>query len=307
MSAPDAPGVPVCYRHPGREAHIRCQRCGRPICPDCMTPASVGFQCPECVAEGRRTQRAPKTTYGGIIPRDAGATSIALIALNVAVWLAVNLGGGQSSRLLEWIALAPTGRCDAVDGSGYYRVSQAVCQQIGGTQWVPGVSDGAVWQLLTTVFTQVTVTHIFFNVLNLYILGPQLERVFGRARFLALFLLSGLAGSAMVYAIGPVDGSTIGASGAVFGLMGAFLVIALRTRAQVQGMLIWIAISFAYSFFMPGIAWQAHLGGFLGGAAVAGVLVLAPARRRTAVQLGGMGAVLAVIVVAVVVRTLQLA
>jgi membrane associated rhomboid family serine protease len=271
-----------------------------------MTPASVGFQCPECVAEGRRTQRAPRTTYGGVIPRDAGATTIGLIALNVVVWLAINLTGGQGSKLLAWLALAPTGRCDVADNSGYYRVAHALCQQIPGTHWTPGVSDGAVWQLLTTVFTQVTITHIFFNVLNLYILGPQLERVLGRARFLALFLISGLAGSALVYSVGPADGSTIGASGAVFGLMGAFLVVALRVRAQLQGMLIWIAISFAYSFFMPGISWQAHLGGFIGGAVTAGVLVLAPARRRGPVQVAGLGLLLAVIVIAIVVRTFQL-
>ena len=270
-----------------------------------MTPASVGFQCPECIAEGRRTVRAPRTTYGGILPHGGTSTSIVLIALNVVVWLAINLTGGQSSKLLDWLALTPTGTCEA-DGGYYPGASHGVCSLIAHTHWVPGVSDGAVWQLLTSTFTQVTVTHIFFNVLNLFILGPQLELVLGRARFLAVYLLSGLAGSAMVYAVGPSVGSTIGASGAVFGLMGAFLVFAVRARLEVPGLLIWIAISFGYSFVMPGISWQAHLGGFLGGAASAGVLVFAPRARRQMVQWSGLGVVLAVIVVTVVVRTAQL-
>jgi membrane associated rhomboid family serine protease len=272
-----------------------------------MTPASVGFQCPECVAEGRRTQRSPRTAYGGILRTEAATTSIVLIAINVVVWLAINATGGQGSRLLAWLALSPRGRCDAADGSGFFPgAGHALCNLNPQAQWVPGVSDGAVWQLLTSTFTQVTLGHIFFNVLNLFILGPQLERVLGRARFLALYLLSGLAGSALVYAIGPADGSTIGASGAVFGLMGAFLVLAVRTRLDVPGMLVWLAISFAYSFAMPGISWQAHLGGFLGGSATAAVLILAPRSRRTAVQAGGLGLVLAVVVVTVVARTLVL-
>lgn len=272
-----------------------------------MTPASVGFQCPECVAEGRRTTRAPRTRYGGILPRGGMSTSLVLIAVNVLVWLAINATGGQGSRLLGWLALSPTGRCESNDGAGFYPgATQHLCDAASNVHWVPGVADGAVWQLLTSTFTQVTVTHIFFNVLNLFILGPQLEQMLGRLRFLLVYLLSGLAGSALVYAVAPPYGSTIGASGAVFGLMGAFLVFAVRMRAQVQGMLVWIAISFAYSFAIPGISWQAHLGGFLGGAASAGVLALAPRARRAVVQWSGLGVILAVVVVTVVARTLQL-
>lgn len=293
MSEAEAPGVPVCYRHPGREAHIRCQRCDRTICPDCMTPASVGFQCPECVAEGKRTARAPRTSYGGIIPRGGTSTSIVLIAVNVVVWLAINASGGQGSRLLYWLSLHVQDFCFSPDG--------VTC-----VQRVPGMVHGAWWELLTSAFTQVTIGHIFFNVLNVFILGPQLEQMLGRARFLAVYLLSGLAGSAMVYAIAPVGTVTYGASGAVFGLMGAFLVIVLRLRAQVQGMLVWIAISFAYSFAVPGISWQAHLGGFLGGSAAAAVIVLAPRARRSAVQWSGLATILVVIAVTVVARTMSL-
>src|SRR6187402_1193582 len=101
MSQPPSPEteVPTCYRHPGREAHIRCQRCDRIICPDCMRPAAVGFQCPSCVAEGAKTTRAGRTAYGGLRPTDASVTSIVLIALNVAVWIAIIATGGNDSRL----------------------------------------------------------------------------------------------------------------------------------------------------------------------------------------------------------------
>jgi membrane associated rhomboid family serine protease len=270
-----------------------------------MTPAAVGFQCPECIAEGRRTTRSPRTTYGGILPHGGTSTSVVLIAINVVVWIAINATGGSGSRLLSWLALAPTGTCET-DGGYYPGATHGMCSLIANAHWVPGVADGAYWQLLTSVFTQVTVTHIFFNVLNLFILGPQLEAALGRARFLAVYLISGLAGSALVYAAGPEHGSTIGASGAVFGLMGAFLVLALRARLNVPGLLIWIAISFVYSFVMPGISWQAHLGGFIGGVAAAGVLVLAPRGRRPQVQWAGLGGILVVVLVTVAVRTMQL-
>src|SRR5512143_4045936 len=100
MTGPQAPdpGVPACYRHPGRETYIRCQRCDRPICPDCMRDAAVGFQCPSCVAEGAKTTRSGRTAYGGLRPTDASRTSIAIIGINVAVWVAVLATGGSASR-----------------------------------------------------------------------------------------------------------------------------------------------------------------------------------------------------------------
>lgn len=289
MSEASAPGVPVCYRHPGRESHIRCQRCERPICPECMTPASVGFQCPECVNEGRRTTRSPRTRYGGLIPRGGMSTSIVLIAVNVLVWLAINANGGQNSRLVTSLGLSPTSWCESLTGP---------C--------VRGVADGAWWQPLTSMFVHVTIGHIFFNMLNLVILGPQLESLLGRARFLAVYFIAGLAGSAMVCWIAPYN-VTFGASGAIFGLMGAFLVLALRSRLDVPGMLIWIGISFAYSFAVTGISWQAHFGGFLGGAVAAGVIVVVRGARRRTLQWSGLGGVTLLAVLAIALRAAQLA
>jgi membrane associated rhomboid family serine protease len=296
------PPVPMCYRHPDRETHIRCQRCDRVICPDCMRPAAVGFQCPECVKEGAQTTRSGRTAYGGLRPTDASLTSMVLIALNVGVWIAILATGGNDSRLLDYLVLRPEALCLAQGGA--FDVTQAVCEANGGT-WVPGVSDGAYWQLVTAMFTHVQLWHIGFNMLALYALGPQLELVVGRARFLALYFLSGLAGSALVY---WGDRGARGASGAIFGLMGALLVVALKVHGDVRGILTWIGINFVITFvFVNAISWEGHLGGFIGGTAIGAVLVYAPrGPRRTAFQVAGLTAIAAVIVLSIVVRTAML-
>ncbi|WP_028637900.1 rhomboid family intramembrane serine protease [Nocardioides sp. URHA0032] len=308
MAQPPTPetGVPTCYRHPGRESHIRCQRCNRSICPDCMRDASVGFQCPECVAEGKRATRAGRTAFGGLRPTNAAITSFVLIGINAAVWLAIVATGGSASRLLRLFELRARGYCDLGNGLMSVRADEATCTAHGAT-WAPGVSDGAYWQLLTSTFTHVALLHIAFNMFALYILGPQLEMVIGRARFLALYLLSGLAGSALVYWAAPEYQATVGASGAIFGLMGALLVVALKLRANVQGILVWIGINFFLTISVSGISWQGHLGGFAGGIVIAGILVYAPrGPRRTAFQVSGLVAVGALTVLAIVLRTAAL-
>ena len=272
-----------------------------------MRDASVGFQCPECVAEGKRTTRSGRTAFGGLRPTDAGITSFVLIGINAVVWLAIVATGGNASRLLDYLELRARGFCDLGNGLISVSVDQAACTAHGAT-WMPGVSDGAWWQLLTSTFTHVALLHIAFNMFALYILGPQLELVVGRARFLALYLLSGLAGSALVYWAAPEYQATVGASGAIFGLMGALLVVALKLRAQVQGILVWIGINFFLTISVSGISWQGHLGGFVGGVVIAGILVYAPrGPRRTTVQVAGLVAVGAVIALAIVLRTAALA
>jgi membrane associated rhomboid family serine protease len=299
-----AVGVPTCYRHPGRETYIRCQRCERPICPDCMRDASVGFQCPECVAEGARSTRSGRTAYGGLRPGNAAVTSMVLIALNVAVWLAVLATGRNGSALVDQLGLRDRGLC-LLDG-GAFDVAHRTCSAQAGTRWLPGVSDGAYWQLLTSVFTHVEVWHIAFNMLALWVLGPQLELAVGRVRFLALYLLSGLSGSLLVYWLAPAGLLTLGASGAIFGLMGALLVLALKVRGQLQQILVWIGINFAITVSVPHVSWQGHLGGFLGGALVAAALVYAPRSRRTLWQSAGLGAILVLLLAGILVRTAAL-
>ncbi len=303
-------GVPTCYRHPGRESHIRCQRCDRPICPDCMRDAAVGFQCPSCVHEGSRSTRSGRTAYGGLRPGNAGITSMVLIGINAAVWLFIMATGGAASAWIGRLALLPTGRCVPVDSPNQYFPglhSEAVCTSSSAREWVSGVSDGAWWQLMTSTFTHVEIWHIGFNMLALWVLGPQLELAIGRARFLALYLLSGLAGSVCVYWLAPTDGSTLGASGAIFGLMGALLVLAFKVGGNMQPILMWIGLNFLITVVGRGfISWQGHLGGFLGGVLIAAVLAYSPRQRRTAWQVAGLGAFAVVLLVAVVARTAAL-
>ena len=266
-----------------------------------MRPAAVGFQCPNCVAEGAKTTRTGRTAYGGLRPTDASLTSMVLIALNAAVWIAIMATGGNASRLVDWLALSPRGFC-LIPG-GFVEASGLSCPT--GGELYPGVSDGAYWQLVTSMFTHVQLWHIGFNMLALYALGPQLELTVGRARFLALYLLSGLSGSALVY---WGDRGALGASGAIFGLMGALLIVAIKVRGDVRGILTWIGINFLITFiFINAISWEGHLGGFIGGTAIGAILVYAPrGPRRTTVQVLGLAAVGLFIAAAIVARTVNL-
>lgn len=268
-----------------------------------MRDAAVGFHCPSCVAEGAKTTRSGRTAYGGLRPSNAGITSMVLIGVNVAVWLSILATGGGSGRLAEWLSLRPRALC-VIQGQGF-DVTGPQCSSNGG-QVLPGVSDGAYWQLLTSAFAHVEILHIGFNMLALWVLGPQLELVVGRIRFLALYLLSGLAGSALVYWASAEYGSTLGASGAIFGLMGGLLVVAVKVRANVQQLLLWIGLNAAFTLFGPNISWQGHLGGFLGGVLIAAVLVYAPRTSRTLWQSAGLTAITVGLVVAVLLRTAAL-
>lgn len=312
MSQPPDTGTPVCYRHPGREANIRCQRCGRPICPDCMRDAAVGFQCPSCVNEGRKTTRQAVAPYGGSRSANPALTSFGLIGINVFVWVLVLVTGWQDSPIVERLSLVPKGLCSSLaDPSSYYSTvhTHAVCATVqnGDGHWTPGVADGAYWQLISSLFMHVQIWHIAGNMLALYVLGPQLEAVLGRARFLALYLVSGLAGSAVVYWASDEYGLTLGASGAIFGLFGAFVVLVHKVGGDLRAIGGLIAVNVFITFAVPHVSWQGHLGGFLGGLAVTAILAYAPRPRRTLVQAVGVGALVVLIAVAIAVRTAALA
>ena len=283
---------PTCYRHTDRETWIRCQRCDRPICPDCMRSAAVGFQCPSCVKEGSRNTRQARTPYGGTRVADPRLTTFVLIGLNVAVWLLVQATGARTSTLLDKLSLLPA--------SSGYRLSD------GSIVVVKGVSDGAWWQVLSSVFTHEQVLHIGFNMLALFFLGPMLEQVLGRARFLALYLVSGVAGSAAVMLFSDPHTQSLGASGAIFGLMGALAVVALKVRGQVQTILVWIGLNLVFTFSVSGISWQAHVGGLVTGALLGAAMVYAPRRSRGLVQWSATGAVLVLSLALIVVRAAAL-
>ena len=306
MSEPAQPGaVPTCYRHPDREAYIKCQRCGRVICPDCMRDSAVGFQCPECVKEGSRATRSGRTAYGGLRPTNAGITSMVIIAINIA-GLGASLSPPADTAARSWSGSS----CDRRGCAWSRRASSTAtaCHALGVAPCCPGVADGAYWQLVTSTFSHVAIWHLGFNMLAIWVLGPQLELAIGRTRFIALFLLSGLAGSTLVYWVGPeyTRFGTLGASGAVFGLMGALLVIAYKVKADVQQILIWIGINAVLTFTIPNISWQGHLGGLLGGMLIAAILVYAPRQRRTQVQVVGLALFALLLVVAIAARTASL-
>ncbi len=311
---PAATGVPTCYRHSGRETWIRCQRCDKPICPDCMRDAAVGFQCPDCVKEANKNSRQNRAMYGGERSADPRLTTYVLIGINAVVWLAITATGGRLSRVADLLALSPTGSCGSRSTPSQYYPglpSEAACSLVPGSDgvWRAGVADGAWWQLLTSAFTHVEIWHVAMNMFALLLFGPALEGIVGRTRFLGVYLVSALGGSAAVMLLSSPSGSTVGASGALFGLLGALLVVArkarLDTRALLQNLGLGVAIS-VYGLVVGGISWQGHLGGFVAGAAAAAVVAYAPRARRTVVQWTGLGLLAVVLLAVAVARGLAL-
>jgi membrane associated rhomboid family serine protease len=278
--SPQAAPAPRCYRHPDRETWVSCTRCERPICPDCLRPAAVGFQCPQCVAEGNRSVRRPASPYGGRLAERAGLVTIVLGVLNVATFAVTaltspgGLTGNIASRLFDELELVP--------------IRVAV--------------QGEYWRLLGAAFLHIGPLHLIVNMLALAVVGPSLERVFGVWRYLAVYLLAALGGSVAVYLLDSPYGAVAGASGAIYGLFAATLVVLRNLGLDARYMLFAIVINFAVSF-APGISLLGHLGGFLAGGLAALALVYAPKAARTPVQILALGGLLATMTALVLVRS----
>ena len=269
-----------------------------------MVDAAVGFQCPECTRQGAREMRQGLLPYGGHPSRDPRLTSIVLIAINVAVWLLVS-----RTSLGDHLGLAPRGVCLAAnDPNSYYPgVLQAACVA-NGDNWVAGVSSGAWWQVVTSVFTHLTFLHLAVNMVSLFVIGPIIERVLGRTRFLILYGIAGLAGSASVMWLTSPEASTVGASGALFGLMGALLLLSYKARGNYKQVLIVLGANIAFTLFYVGtISWQGHFGGLVGGLIAAWIIAYAPRERRHQIQVYGLTALTLVTLAAIVARSLMLA
>jgi membrane associated rhomboid family serine protease len=261
-----------------------------------MRSAAVGFQCVECVKQGAATIRKPKAAYGGRARVNPEVT-YALIGLNVLMFVLTQgfrlgpFGGGAPSELFEKLADTP---CQAVFLNG---------QCFAGD----GVAGGAYYRLLSSMFLHFGLVHLFLNMYCLYLVGPHLERALGRLRFAALYLLGGLSGSALSYALGQKSQLAAGASGAVFGLFAAFYVLERKRGYDVSQITATIALNLVFSFSVRGIDWHAHVGGLIGGALVTAALVYAPeGRQRWVVQVIGCVCVAVVVVAVVVARTAQL-
>lgn len=257
-----------------------------------MKSAAVGFQCPNCVKEGARTIRQAKLPYGGIRVANPTLITWVLLGINIAVWLAIAADGGDNSLLVSKLAIIPDFSAQVVD------------QQ---PQLVDGVAQGSWWQIITSAFTHVAVLHIALNMLALYVFGPPLEQILGRLRFVTLYLVAGVTGSAGVMLFSDAHGMTVGASGAIFGLLGAMAVVAFKSGGDFRGVLTLLGMNLVITFTIPMISWQGHVGGLLGGTLVALGMVYAPRQKRAIVQFGVAGAVLAIAIGLIVVRAQHLA
>jgi membrane associated rhomboid family serine protease len=279
VSVPSTPqATPTCYRHPDRGTYVRCARCNRYICPECMNDAAVGHQCTECVGAGAKTVRQPRTSFGGREYGQRPVVTYALIAVNVLMFvLDTVLPTMQSELVLR----------------------------------APAVADGDWYRLLTSAFMHYGPAHLLLNMWALYVVGPPLEKWLGRLRFTSLYLLSALGGSVLVYLLAPFEAWTAGASGAVFGLFGASFVVGKRLNLDVRWVVGLIAINLAFTFVIPlmggqNISWQGHVGGLVTGAVVAAAYVYAPRERRTLFQVSTTVAILAVFVLLIWWRTTEL-
>ncbi|MEU5362902.1 rhomboid family intramembrane serine protease [Streptomyces sp. NPDC005925] len=291
--------VTTCYRHPEVECYVRCTRCERFICPGCMREAAVGHQCPECVRQGARSVRQARTLVGGRITAVPVAT-YALIALNVLAYLAETV----RPELVDRFAMVGA-RLAGPDG-GFYVFQPEYSADFDAQ----GVVAGEWYRMLTGAFLHLEpaegtfgIAHIVMNMLALWQLGRVVEVQLGRVRYLALYLMSALGGSVLVLLATDAGQSTVGASGALFGVGAAYYVVARRVGADMAAvnrsmafLLLWLLLSARWA------SWQAHVGGLLVGGAVALAYAYAPRdRRRVPVQAGaclGLLALLAVLTVA---------
>jgi membrane associated rhomboid family serine protease len=256
---PDDIEVQHCYRHPQRETGVSCSNCGRPICHECMIPAAVGFRCPVCVREQRSGDPRAKVVTrgqirsrwgaaGGAMSGSAPVTKV-LIGINVVLFLAelvlgaVGLmGGGSTKVLVDMGALVPA----------YVGVRHEY------------------WRLFTAMWLHGSLLHIAFNMYALYIGGSYLEMIAGKGKYLAIYLVAGIAGNVFVYLLAAPISVTIGASTAIFGIFGALFVFSLHNRGSAVGRALSsmgtvILINIVITFVVPGISWQGHIGGLVGG------------------------------------------
>jgi len=297
---PATEGPVACKRHPDVQTGLRCVRCGDPICPDCMRPAAVGYQCPDCARGSRQEVHQPGRRIGS----SAAGLSITnvLIAICVGVYV---------------IGVALSGAGSVIEGA-----TEKVMVRLGAEQPFL-VASGQYWRLFTSIFLHFGILHLALNMYALFIIGNVVESELGRIRYLALFLVTGWFSSAIAYWLTPplvaVQGGltlqiSAGASGAIFGLFGVFLAYNYRRRHlafyanRMRQMLMLIVLNIVFTFAIPGISWQAHVGGLVAGL-IAGYAALdgfGPRISRTVALVASLTGLLAVSIVIIAMRTTEL-
>jgi len=259
----------TCFRHTDSEAYVSCGRCDRKICPDCMISAPVGFQCPECVSSANVS--VPKTKFGGSFNSVPKVTR-AILFTCVGIY-ALSLVLGSFTLKFGMIPAA--------------------------------IAQGEWWRLLTSTLLHGSFLHLLFNMYALYWLGPQLERSLGHVRFAALYILSALGGSVASYWFSDLNTISVGASGAIFGLITATIVIGRQMRIDVSQLVVLLGINVVIGFAQPGIDWRAHFGGAVTGAAVAYLYTKGTRLNRDQIHRIGVAGIFAVLVLATLARNSQ--
>lgn len=284
-----APIVEVCYRHPREETRVHCTRCGRPICPACMIPAPVGHQCPECVGRARREFRQGP---GRRVRATGGMSATRLLLVAILSMFIVEVFTGGAGALTQ--------------------PSERSLFDLGAL-FPPAVAAGQYWRLLSAMFLHAGLLHIAFNAYALWLFGALVEDTFGRARLLLIFFVSGFLASVASYAFGPILAVAVGASGAIFGVFGAFVAYNYRRRhlALAAANLRWaftlILLNAFLAFSFRTIDWRAHVGGLVAGL-VAGLLAegIGPHRVRPAIRIAGFAGLVVLGVVLVAWRTAEI-
>ncbi len=238
-----------------------------------MRSAAVGHQCVDCVAQGAQSVRPIRTAAGGVSRSGQPLVTYGLIAINVVMFVLQMMSKNLERELVLW---------------------------------APGVAGGEYYRLVTSAFMHYGALHLLFNMWALYVIGPPLESWLGRLRFGALYALSALGGSVLVYWLAPIGAATAGASGAIFGLFGATFVLAKHLRLDMRWLVAIIVANLILTFTVPSISWQGHIGGLVTGALIAAVFVYAPRERRNLVQGGVCAAVLVVFALLIYWRTAEL-
>ncbi|HJQ46068.1 MAG TPA: rhomboid family intramembrane serine protease [Amycolatopsis sp.] len=286
--------LPGCWWHPSRQTGLSCVRCGRPACPDCLREASVGYQCVDCVQTARRetqTQRrqyraagyGTRTVAGARLPRRVVVTPV-LIALNVLIYVITAAQAGSPMQ------------------------NQAAPLFLDWVLWPASIAlDDQWWRLLTAGFLHFGVIHIAVNMFSLYIIGREVEVLLGKVRFVAVYVLSLLGGSAAVYAFGDINQTTAGASGAIYGLLGGILVAVLRLKLNPAPAIGIIVLNLVITVSIPGISLLGHLGGLVTGGLVTAAMVYAPEKGRTQWQVAAVVVLAAALAGLVLYRDSQLA
>jgi membrane associated rhomboid family serine protease len=296
----EAPSTtPVCYRHPKRETQLSCTRCDRPICIDCKVDASVGFQCKECVKKGNKGVRPARTAFGGSRVGQLGYACQAIIAVNVLFLIASTILGGPQALAGApggWFGLlgsqTPVTEWGEVFGYAYYLNGE-----------LHGIANGEWYRLVTAMFINYGAVHMLLNMSLVATLGRYLERQLGPARFLALYLLSGLGGNVAAYVIQPQNQGSAGASTATYGLVIAAIVINKRLSLDAGPIIPLLVTNIIFTLSVPQVSVPGHFGGLAAGAAAAAVLAYARIPHRTGKQVAGCSVVLAVILAAAILRT----